>query len=63
MVRVNSPPTTTLHLPVDVEDKIKEFIGDTRIVINPLVQKKYADLRLQNKVIYQEMKLHLKNYR
>ncbi|BDY98432.1 hypothetical protein MUTS15_70890 [Escherichia coli] len=36
-----------LHLPVDVEDKIKEFIGDTRIVIiNPLGAKKYADLRL-----------------
>ncbi len=36
-----------LHLPVDVEDKIKEFIGDTRIVIiNPLGAKKYAVLRL-----------------
>lgn len=36
-----------LHLPVDVENKIKDFIGNTRIVIiNPLGAKKYADLRL-----------------
>lgn len=36
-----------LHLPVDVENKIIDFIGNTRIVIiNPLGAKKYADLRL-----------------
>lgn len=40
MVRVNFT-NYDLHLPVDVEDKIKEFIGDTRIVIiNPLGAKK-----------------------
>ena len=54
-----------LHLPVDVEDKIKEFIGDTRIVIiNPLGAKKICRLTFEQiKVIYQEMKLHFENYR
>ena len=54
-----------LHLPVDVEDKIKEFIGDTRIVIiNPLGAKKICRLTFEQiKVIYQEVKTHFENYR
>ncbi|MCG2942172.1 lipopolysaccharide 1,2-N-acetylglucosaminetransferase, partial [Escherichia coli] len=46
-------------------DKIKEFIGDTRIVIiNPLGAKKICRLTFEQiKVIYQEMKLHFENYR
>ncbi|EFO0324338.1 lipopolysaccharide heptosyltransferase family protein, partial [Escherichia albertii] len=54
-----------LHLPVEVENKIKSFVGNTRVVIiNPLGAKKICRLTPEQiKIIYQEVKFRFRYYR